>query len=969
MRPPSARVCSPVRFLALIVFRSRWLHLPGAVLVALLERTPAVRVATTAGSALSASPLGAVARSVFTGVASLGAVHALAGATQLSLSRPAPITGTVGTAITPLAIATTGSPTPAESYRITNFPPGLTVAGVNGNGIVNTAVAVISGTPTVAGNFSAQVIVYEFTGAQGDKFGPVNIAFNISNGVTIPPAITAQPASQTVVAGASATFSAGASGTPAPTLQWKRNGGNVSGATTATLTLTNVQSSNEGRYTLVATNPAGTATSDEAVLTVVENVAPAITQQPTAQSVVVGATVTFIASASGTPVPTFQWRRNGASISGATNASLTLSNVQVTDAGDFTFVATNVAGTATSNAATLTVTANPNIAPAISQQPASQTVAAGASVTLSSGASGTPTPTLQWRRNGANVAGATNPALTLANVQPADAGDYTLVATNVAGTATSSAATLAVTTSGNIAPAITLQPVSRTVVPGSSVTFSSAASGTPTPTLQWRRNGGNISGATSAALTLASAQSSDEGAYTLVATNAAGTAISNAATLNVTASANIAPAITQQPVSLTVAVGANVTFSSGASGTPLPTLQWRRNGGSIPGATNATLILTNVQLTDAGSYSLFAINAAGSATSNAAILTLSSNAPPAIVQQPAGQSVAVGANVTFAPAAIGAVPLAFQWQHNGSDVAGATNATLTLENVQPPDAGVYTLVASNALGRAASEAAPLTVNAVDQTARLGNLSVRAALAANQTLIVGVVVQDGTRNILVRAAGPALTAFGLTGAMTDPRLELYSGQTLTFANDDWPAALTATFASVGAFPFTAGSRDAAFMQSLNAAHSIQTRGTGAGVVLVEAYDTGAVTVARMVNVSARNRVGSGDDIMIAGFNIMGSGAKRLLIRAVGPKLSAFGVPGVLGDPKLEIFSNTGVKQMENDNWDVSLAATFVSVGAFALDPGSRDAALIAVLPPGSYTVQVRGADGGTGEALVEIYELP
>src|SRR6185503_18025410 len=98
----------------------------------------------------------------------------------------------------------------------------------------------------------------------------------------------------------------------------------------------------------------------------------------------------------------------------------------------------------------------------------------------------------------------------------------------------------------------------------------------------------------------------------------------------------------------------------------------------------------------------------------------------------------------------------------------------------------------------------------------------------------------------------------------------------------------TFTSVGAFPFTAGSRDAAFVQPIDGARSIQARGTGAGVVLVEAYDTGTGNNPRLVNVSARNRVGSGDDILIAGFNVTGSGAKSLLIRAVGPKLTAFGV---------------------------------------------------------------------------------
>lgn len=253
--------------------------------------------------------------------------------------------------------------------------------------------------------------------------------------------------------------------------------------------------------------------------------------------------------------------------------------------------------------------------------------------------------------------------------------------------------------------------------------------------------------------------------------------------------------------------------------------------------------------------------------------------------------------------------------------------------------------------------------------RLSNLSVRTSLANGQTMIVGVVVSGGARNVLVRAAGPALAAFGLGSAMADPRLELYQGAAKILENDNWPPALADTAASVGAFPFAPGSADAGFVQGIDGSRSIQVRGTGAGTVLVEAYDTGAGNSPRFVNLSARNRVGTGDDILIAGFNLTGTGMKQLVIRAVGPKLAAFGVPGALADPKLEIYNASGAKVAENDNWLPTLSGVFTMVGAFPLDSGSRDAALIASLQPGSYTVQVRGADGGTGEALVEIYEIP
>lgn len=150
------------------------------------------------------------------------------------------------------------------------------------------------------------------------------------------------------------------------------------------------------------------------------------------------------------------------------------------------------------------------------------------------------------------------------------------------------------------------------------------------------------------------------------------------------------------------------------------------------------------------------------------------------------------------------------------------------------------------------------------------------------------------------------------------------------------------------------------------------GNGPGVVLVEAYDTGVGTAARLMNISALNQVGTGGDILIAGFSITGYGTMRVLIRVVGPTLALppFGVAGALADPNLELYQQGGALLGENDNWDPAIAATFPTVGAFPLAPGSKDAALIATLNAGtSYTVHAKGTTGGTGVGLIEVYELP
>lgn len=174
------------------------------------------------------------------------------------------------------------------------------------------------------------------------------------------------------------------------------------------------------------------------------------------------------------------------------------------------------------------------------------------------------------------------------------------------------------TIGGTIAPSITTQPVSQTVATGTAVTFTAAASGNPAPTYQWRKNGVNLAGATDSSYTIASPSASDAASYTVLATNSAGSATSNAAVLTVTA----VPVITTQPLSQTVAAGTAVTFTAAASGSPAPTYQWRKNAVNLAGATNTSYTIASPSVSDAASYTVVATNSAGSATSNAAVLTV-----------------------------------------------------------------------------------------------------------------------------------------------------------------------------------------------------------------------------------------------------------------------------------------------------------------------------------------------------------
>jgi pectate lyase len=270
-----------------------------------------------------------------------------------------------------------------------------------------------------------------------------------SGGGATPPTITTQPASQTVTAGSSVTFNVVASGTAPLSYQWKKGGVDIAGATSASYTIASAQSADAGSYTVVVSNSAGSVTSNAATLTVnAAPVAPTITTQPSSQTVSVGGTATFSVTASGTAPLTYQWRKDGVNLSGATAPSYSKTNVQTADAGGYSVVVSNSAGSATSTTATLTVNSSP-VAPTITTQPSSQTVNAGGTASFSVAASGTAPLSYQWRKDGANISGATNSSYSKTSVQSADAGGYSVVVSNSAGSATSNTATLTVTTGGS----------------------------------------------------------------------------------------------------------------------------------------------------------------------------------------------------------------------------------------------------------------------------------------------------------------------------------------------------------------------------------------------------------------------------------------------------------------------------------------------------------------------------------------
>ncbi len=267
----------------------------------------------------------------------------------------------------------------------------------------------------------------------------------------------------------------------------------------------------------------------------------------------------------------------------------------------------------------------------------------------------------------------------------------------------------------------------------------------------------------------------------------------------------------------------------------------------------------------------------------------------------------------------------------------------------------------------------------DSTTRLVNVSVGSfAGTGDRSLIAGFSLRGaGTKPVLVRGIGPALAAFGVTGVLADPRLQvLNAAGAVVGENDDWEttAGVGALAAGVGAFAFPAGGRDAAAVVNVGpATFTAQVRGAGTttGRAQIEVYDGAPNNAALgLANLSARTDLAAGDTLL-AGFVLAGTGTRAVLIRAVGPALTQFGLGGAIVDPRLELHGPGG-KMFENDNWTAEVAPTFARVGAFGFEPGSRDAALLVSLAPGAYTAHVRsggfGPDTG-GIVLLEVYDLP
>ena len=271
---------------------------------------------------------------------------------------------------------------------------------------------------------------------------------------------------------------------------------------------------------------------------------------------------------------------------------------------------------------------------------------------------------------------------------------------------------------------------------------------------------------------------------------------------------------------------------------------------------------------------------------------------------------------------------------------------------------------------------PNDPNSVFRSARQLNISTRMRVLTGENVLIGgfIITGSESKRVILRAIAPSLSGF-LPGTLENPTLDLRNGAGEPIAfNDNWKDTQAAEIQNTGIPP--GDDRESAIVQTLApAAYTAILRGTGdtTGIAVIEVYDLGDSGVSRLANISTRGFVDTGDNVMIGGFIVGGglgagaAGSERVVVRAIGPSLSAFGIAGALANPTLELYNSNGAVLASNDNWKDSQQPEIEATG---LQPtNDLESALVRTIPAGAYTAIVRGLEGGTGVAVVEAYNLP
>jgi hypothetical protein len=518
--------------------------------------------------------------------------------------------------------------------------------------------------------------------------------------------ISSQSASKTVCSGSSPSFAVTASGTATISYQWYKDNTAISSANNNTLSLTSVDTSDVGSYYVVASNVCNTVQSNGMQLTV--NESPTINVQPVSQVVCAGNASMLHVSASGTAPLTYQWYKGGTQIAGATSSSYQISSSSSSDAGTYYVVISNSCGTQNSSNASLTV----DIPVSISYSSPNQSICSGTSASFSVTASGSSPLSYQWYYNGTAINGASSSSYSISQADSSHQGDYYCLISNACNSVQSSTRSLTIYE----APVISMQSGNSTLCNGSNLSLSVSALGSGTLGYQWYKDATPLSGANSSVYPIFQSSATDAGSYHCVVSNLCGS--TNSTNMNVVV--NIAPTLVSQSSNIDICENSTAILSINASGTAPLQFQWYNASGSINGAVNPTLSISNTDTSDAGTYYCMVSNVCDTAVSSQIVLDVLE--APSIITQSTGANKCEGSAFSFSVNAGGTAPLSYQWYDANGAISGAVNNLYLINSVDTSHAGSYYCVVSNTCGTENSTNKVLSVSQAPNFASQSNSS-------------------------------------------------------------------------------------------------------------------------------------------------------------------------------------------------------------------------------------------------------